>query len=423
MKCEVVKDLMPLYVDELCSEETTGEIREHIKECELCRKKMQELEMPIEDITPEEEISIEPMKKVNRKLHTKNIWIGGISLLAVIIIGSISFLSYNQINRSGISFERIYEYFHFQQIGKSFANGNLEPLLQCLAIPGEDSKYATYAQAAYNGDLDAYVQDAKDDIREQYTNVFEGKELKLKEVMTEYIQGDDFDFEQSKHLMIGLVYEVDNVKYGLRLERSTGNKFYITDGFATSFENDYVETETDTEVNASITEKTEEAVDETNLLEHRESLFRCLQPYSDEEFFLIKNLVRHFYNQSTSGNKDAVVLNSFTNYFIKEEDINANAKEEYSNQVNEQFKELATMGYRCSDVDFILKGYDKEKHMYRYQVIYTFTYETKDCYLMMDCYRNSNIMQEYLILNPENVQVFGDDIPEKMKEKIVDVWE
>ena len=32
-------------------------------------------------------------------------------------------------------------------------------------------------------------------------------------------------------------------------------------------------------------------------------------------------------------------------------------------------------------------------------------------------------MQEYLILNPENVQVFGDDIPEKMKEKIVDVWE
>ena len=67
MKCEVVKDLMPLYVDGLCSEETTGEIREHIKECELCRKKMQELEMPIEDITLEEEISIEPMKKVNRK--------------------------------------------------------------------------------------------------------------------------------------------------------------------------------------------------------------------------------------------------------------------------------------------------------------------------------------------------------------------
>lgn len=134
MKCEIVEDLMPLYVDGLCSEETTKEIKEHMSHCELCNEKMKEIEMPIEVMPPEEEISIEPMKKVKRKLHKKNTWILAISLLSILVIGSISYLSYHQINRSGISFEIIYEFFHFQKVGREFADGNLEPFLECLTI-------------------------------------------------------------------------------------------------------------------------------------------------------------------------------------------------------------------------------------------------------------------------------------------------
>lgn len=38
MDCNVIKDLLPLYVDECCSEESTGLVDEHLDICENCRK-------------------------------------------------------------------------------------------------------------------------------------------------------------------------------------------------------------------------------------------------------------------------------------------------------------------------------------------------------------------------------------------------
>ena len=38
MDCNVIKDLLPLYVDECCSEESTKLVAEHLENCESCRK-------------------------------------------------------------------------------------------------------------------------------------------------------------------------------------------------------------------------------------------------------------------------------------------------------------------------------------------------------------------------------------------------
>ena len=38
MDCNVIKDLLPLYVDECCSEESTRLVAEHLDACESCRK-------------------------------------------------------------------------------------------------------------------------------------------------------------------------------------------------------------------------------------------------------------------------------------------------------------------------------------------------------------------------------------------------
>ena len=38
MKCEVIRDLMPLYLDECCSESSRELVEEHLKECDCCRK-------------------------------------------------------------------------------------------------------------------------------------------------------------------------------------------------------------------------------------------------------------------------------------------------------------------------------------------------------------------------------------------------
>ena len=38
MHCDIVKDLLPLYADDVCSEKSKAAIEEHLKECEECRK-------------------------------------------------------------------------------------------------------------------------------------------------------------------------------------------------------------------------------------------------------------------------------------------------------------------------------------------------------------------------------------------------
>ena len=38
ISCNVIQDIMPLYVDEIVSEDTKKLVEEHLKECEDCRK-------------------------------------------------------------------------------------------------------------------------------------------------------------------------------------------------------------------------------------------------------------------------------------------------------------------------------------------------------------------------------------------------
>ena len=38
LSCEVIQDLLPLYVDQACSENSTGLVEEHMAECEFCKQ-------------------------------------------------------------------------------------------------------------------------------------------------------------------------------------------------------------------------------------------------------------------------------------------------------------------------------------------------------------------------------------------------
>ena len=44
--CEIIRDLLPLYQDDICSEKSRNAIEEHIKECESCRTYLKKMEVP-----------------------------------------------------------------------------------------------------------------------------------------------------------------------------------------------------------------------------------------------------------------------------------------------------------------------------------------------------------------------------------------
>lgn len=48
--CNIIRDLLPLYIDEVCSSQSRQLVEEHLKECESCRRELEQMksDMPLE---------------------------------------------------------------------------------------------------------------------------------------------------------------------------------------------------------------------------------------------------------------------------------------------------------------------------------------------------------------------------------------
>ncbi|WP_375200459.1 zf-HC2 domain-containing protein [Bacillus sp. RS11] len=68
MNCNIIKDLLPSYIDGICSEDTTKVVEEHLQHCEECRLYLELMEQPTNDMLPEEVmVAKAPFKKINKK--------------------------------------------------------------------------------------------------------------------------------------------------------------------------------------------------------------------------------------------------------------------------------------------------------------------------------------------------------------------
>lgn len=90
MKCEIIRDLLPLYIDGLTSKESNQEIEKHLKNCEECQKYYQEMTGDIDNfsvITNEEIEDVNLIKKIKKKNRKKalGIFVGAFVLSAVLM--------------------------------------------------------------------------------------------------------------------------------------------------------------------------------------------------------------------------------------------------------------------------------------------------------------------------------------------------
>ena len=69
MKCEIVKDLLPSYIDGLTSAESNSEIEEHLKTCRECTEILEQMktEVDVENVELNKEM-IKPFKKLNKRV-------------------------------------------------------------------------------------------------------------------------------------------------------------------------------------------------------------------------------------------------------------------------------------------------------------------------------------------------------------------
>ncbi|MGX4600046.1 zf-HC2 domain-containing protein [Faecalimicrobium sp. JNUCC 81] len=87
MKCEIIKDLLPSYIDELTSNESNLVIEEHVKNCKNCKDELDKMKEDIsEELVKINKEDIKPLKKLNKRVLK--------SVIATILIGITLLSSY-----------------------------------------------------------------------------------------------------------------------------------------------------------------------------------------------------------------------------------------------------------------------------------------------------------------------------------------
>lgn len=87
-QCKIVEDLLPLYHDGVCSEESRQMVDEHLTQCENCRKMLDQIEGEL--VSPAaKDADIKPLKNITKTVNKgkRKALIAGISIaLAVVLI-------------------------------------------------------------------------------------------------------------------------------------------------------------------------------------------------------------------------------------------------------------------------------------------------------------------------------------------------
>lgn len=95
--CNLIRDLIPLYCDEICSEESKEAVETHMEECEGCRgfyHEMKQATLVQESIrnSSYEDQQIASMKKIKKKWKKKNFAFGIIGIIiGSVIVGTVSY--------------------------------------------------------------------------------------------------------------------------------------------------------------------------------------------------------------------------------------------------------------------------------------------------------------------------------------------
>ena len=95
MKCNVIKDLIPLYIDDCCSKESAALVKEHLESCAECKELYEDMKAPAEVV---------PASAPPKKLKSINGWKASV-LQSVLLFASFALITI------GVAFEAATSYY------------------------------------------------------------------------------------------------------------------------------------------------------------------------------------------------------------------------------------------------------------------------------------------------------------------------
>ncbi|MGF9978009.1 zf-HC2 domain-containing protein [Viridibacillus arvi] len=100
MNCNIIKDLLPSYIDEICSEDTAKLVEDHVQHCEECKQTLKRLQQQTDYdqmISEEVKKAITPFKKINSKRRIQVITAIVMTSLMTFFITTVGYLVYQDV--------------------------------------------------------------------------------------------------------------------------------------------------------------------------------------------------------------------------------------------------------------------------------------------------------------------------------------
>ncbi len=157
--CNVIKDLLPIYIDNCCSIESKQLVDEHLEECKKCKDSYEYMKVPIIDEIKDESLKPEKHEEIIIKRGVKKIrrlWI--MSLAAVILLVAPVLMIKNEIRGEGRCFTNFNDIHKTKQFLNAIKNENYEKAFEFF-----DMEYAyTNAAQNYPVEINQYQKIAKE---------------------------------------------------------------------------------------------------------------------------------------------------------------------------------------------------------------------------------------------------------------------
>lgn len=105
-ECSIVCDLLPLYAEDMVSEDTAEFVKEHLGNCPTCRAELEKLRKPVQPVAAQHvpDIDAKPLKRLKKALLTEKVQ--AILCTAAVLLA---------LMLSGLSFLTAPEYFAYSQ--------------------------------------------------------------------------------------------------------------------------------------------------------------------------------------------------------------------------------------------------------------------------------------------------------------------
>lgn len=117
--CEIVEDLLPLYVDNVCSVHSRQAVEQHLQECEKCRSAFERTQaVPVPHFEPDSPVEDKAIKKGFRKIRIR--WWAAILIILALV--PIAFLGRNEYSGKGAAYANQHE--------RSLGNGFMDCLVE-----------------------------------------------------------------------------------------------------------------------------------------------------------------------------------------------------------------------------------------------------------------------------------------------------